>query len=56
MKFKAVVTEILRREVEIDASSIGDAYDKVDSMISDCEIVLDADDFADRDVRIIENI
>lgn len=56
MKFKAVVTEILRREVEIDASSIGDAYDKVDSMISDCEIVLDADDFSDRDVKIIENI
>jgi len=44
-KFKVIVTEILSREVEIEAESAVDAEIKVENMYKNCDIVLDDFDF-----------
>ena len=44
-KFKVIVTEILSREVEIEAESAVDAEIEVENMYRNCEIVLDDFDF-----------
>ena len=44
-KFKVIVTEILSREVEIEAESAIDAEIEVENMHRNSEIVLDYSDF-----------
>lgn len=45
MKYKIKVQETLERIVEIEASSIDEARDKVEEMYNNEEIVLDYSDF-----------
>lgn len=52
-KYNVVITETLQREVEIEASSPNDAYDIAERMIKRCEIVLDADDFEGRTIKVV---
>ena len=51
-KYNVVITEILQRKVEIEASSPNEAYDIAEGMIKRCEIVLDADDFEGRTIEV----
>lgn len=45
MKYKIKVQETLERIVEVEASSIDEARDKVEKMYNNEEIVLDYSDF-----------
>ncbi len=45
MRYKIKVQEILERIVEVEASSIDEARDKVEEMYNNEEIVLDYSDF-----------
>lgn len=45
MKYKIKVQETLERIVEVEASSIDEARDKVEEMYNNEEIVLDYSDF-----------
>lgn len=46
-KYTIYVTETLRREVNVEASSYADAIDEVARMYNNEEIVLDYDDLVD---------
>lgn len=54
MKYIATVTEILSREVEIEAETIQEAFDKVKELYRNSEIVLDSDDFTTVDFGVRE--
>ena len=51
MKFNFMITEYLRRSVRVEAGNEFEAYNKVLDLISGEDVVLTADDFADRDVE-----
>lgn len=55
-KYNVIITEILQRKVEIEASSPDDAYDIAEGMIKRCEIVLDADDFDGRTIDVASTV
>lgn len=55
-KYNVVITETLRRNVEIEASSPKEAYDIAERMIKKCEIVLDADDFDGRTIDVASTV
>ena len=50
-----VIIETLQREVEIEAYDEDDAFDRIDKMYRNAEIVLDADDFSDYEINLIDN-
>lgn len=50
-KYKVVIEEVLVKEVDIEASSTDEAYEKVSEMYYNEELVLDDSDF-DSDVTI----
>lgn len=54
MKYKVKVTETLSREIEIDASSIDDAVNKIEEQWDRADIILDADDFSFVDFKVID--
>lgn len=48
-KYKVTVTEHLARTLTIEADDLGEALEKAETMINNSEVILDADDFLDRD-------
>ena len=54
--FKVEVVEKLRRVVLVAAADSQDAIERVEEMLDKEEIVLDADDFADREIQIAEEL
>ena len=52
-QFKVEITEILQRTVAVEAEDEYDALDKAEDMCNKSEIILVADDFVDRDIKII---
>lgn len=55
MHYKFVVTEYLRRNVDVDASCYKDALCALDEAIDNEDVVLTADDFSDRDFTLVGN-
>lgn len=56
MEFKATITETLQKTVTINDNSIKteqEALEYLKKKINNCEIILDADDFVDRTICII---
>lgn len=51
MKYNFMITEYLRRSVRVEADSAEEAYEKVEGLLVSEDIVLTADDFADRDIE-----
>lgn len=51
MKFNIEIEEIFQRVVQVEANSIEEAIDIVEKKWNDGEIVLDSEDFMDRNVR-----
>lgn len=51
MKIKILVTETLGRVIEVEAKDVYEAYEKVERMYENEEIVLDHNDFVDVDFR-----
>lgn len=57
MEFKAVIKETLQKTVTINDDSITteqEALEYLGKKINNCEIVLDADDFVDRNISILK--
>lgn len=56
-KYKVVIEEVLVKEVDIEASSTDEAYDKVSEMYYNEELVLDESDFdSDVTIRVIGQV
>lgn len=53
MKFTIKVEEILRRDVEVEAENADEALDKVCTMYTEEEIVLDYNDFTDVKIEFV---
>ena len=53
MVWNFMVTEYLRRSVRVEADSREEAYDMIVDAINNEDIVLDAEDFADRDIQTL---
>lgn len=53
MTFKIKVEEILRRDVEVEAENADEALDKVHTMYTEEEIVLDYNDFTDVKIELV---
>lgn len=51
MKFGISVKEVLQRTVIVEAESLDEAIEKVEDAVTRSEIILDADDFLDRDIE-----
>lgn len=52
MKHKVVITEILKRTVEVEATSRDEAWEKVDEQYRAEKIVLDSSDFDSYDIQV----
>lgn len=48
-EYNVTITERLVKTLRIEAKSIEEAICKAEYMVNTCEVVLDADDFLDRD-------
>ena len=56
-KYKVVIEEVLVKEVDIEASSTDEAYEKVSEMYYNEELVLDDSDFdSDVTIRVIGQV
>lgn len=55
-KYEVTITEKLVKTVQIEAEDEEAAYELAGEMIADEEIVLDADDFFDRDIVVVKEI
>lgn len=53
MRYKIKVQETLERIVEVEASSIDEARDKVEELYNNEEIVLDYSDFVDVNIELV---
>jgi hypothetical protein len=55
---KVIVREVLERVIEVelkdDVTNVHEVTEKVEDMYRECEIVLDADDFVDYEIEILE--
>lgn len=51
-KIKVNVREILERVVEVEAIDEDDALDKVSDLYKDGEIILDSNDFVDKEITL----
>ena len=51
-EFSFVIRETLERVVYVEACDYEQAYDKVNDMYLDCEIVLDSDDFKGFEIEV----
>ena len=52
--YLVTIEETLSRTVKVKASSIEEATSKVEGAYYDCDIVLDADDFCDKEITARE--
>ena len=55
MKYKVEITEFLQKTIEVDAQDEKEAYSKVKQMYDDEKIVLSADDFTDKEIKLLED-
>lgn len=55
MKYKFKVIETLSKVVEVEADDRDSAYEKVEEMIAEEEVVLTADDFEGREIYPVNN-
>ena len=53
MVWNFMITEYLRKSTRVEADSYEEAYDKVVDAVNGERIVLDADDFAERDIQTV---
>ena len=51
MKYDITITEILKRKIEIEAYSYGEAIEKAKKMYYDCELILDASDLVEQEFK-----
>jgi len=54
MKYIVEITETLQRQVEVEASNEEEACDIVSEQYRNCEIVLDAEDFIEKEINVIK--
>lgn len=54
-KYKVEMTEYLQRIIEVEAKDEKEAYAKVKQMYNNGEIVLDADDFTDKEINVLKD-
>lgn len=52
-KYKFEITEILQKQIEIEATSYDEAYQKVKSQYKNEDIILDASDYIDTEYNLI---
>lgn len=52
-KYKFEITEILQKQIEIEANSYDEAYQKVKSQYKNEDIILDASDYIDTEYNLI---
>lgn len=55
MKYKVIVKETLKREVEVEAEDEADAIYQVEDMYRHEDIVLGAEDFAYTNIKLAED-
>ena len=55
MKYKVEITEFLQKTIEVDATNKNEAYSKVKHMYDNEEIILSADDFTDKEIKVLED-
>lgn len=53
MKYRVCITETLEEVVEVDAESSDEAVRKVHESYSNCDIILDANNFVDVEFSIL---
>ncbi len=51
--FQVEITEILQKIILIDAEDENEAYVKVSDMYENCDIILDADDFIQNEINLL---
>jgi len=56
MIYKFCITETLERIVEMEGEDEQDAYDKVCDAYRNAEIVLDADDYIDNEIKWVPDV
>lgn len=54
-KYDVEITEILQRIISIEAEDENEAHKKVSAMYKCGEIVLDSDDFIDKEINLLES-
>lgn len=54
-KYKVEITEYLQRTIEVEANDENDALDKVESDYYNEKIVLSADDFTGKEIKVLED-
>ena len=54
-KYKVEITEYLQRTIEVEADNESDALDKVEADYCSEKIVLSADDFTDKEIKVLED-
>ena len=55
MKYKVEITETLQRTVEVEAKDEDEAYQIVNDMYRNEEIVLSADDYIDTKIEVLSD-
>ncbi len=54
MKYKVEITEYLQKTIEVEADNEDDALEKVESAYYNEEIVLSADDFTGKEMKVLK--
>ena len=55
MKYKVEITEYLQKTIEVEADNEIDALEKVELDYYDEKIVLSADDFIDKEIKVLKD-
>ena len=55
MKYKVEITEYLQRTISIEADNEDDALDKIEEAYCNEKIVLSADDFIDKEIKVLKD-
>ncbi len=55
MKYKVEITEYLQKTIEVDANDENEAYSKVKQIYDNEKIILSADDFIDKEIKVLED-
>lgn len=53
-RYRVKITEVLSKEITVEAGSHHEAYEKAKRLYRNCDVVLSADDFSDVDFRVEE--
>lgn len=55
-RYRVDITEVLSKEITVEACSHHEAYEKAKCLYRNCEVVLSADDLSDVDFRVEEEL